>query len=319
MSAGLTFAIDPELDACLRAEAVGQQMPLALRRFVEHWEAADLAMAVRRTAESVLKTYSEQFPSPSPVIRVGRLCHVVGARLEGLRPAQKTSPVYAVAGGPRRHAGHSGSVRFSPEGVPCILVPEGIDGYRARVAAAHEIGHILVHQRHDGYDLVTVRLAASLHEEAIAEYIARVLLLPQRRVPAKNLAEAAVRWASDTEVTVHAATSRIGDPDQQELAVRGAILWKMIPSSGSGCSVAKRLTPAWHLCAGAFVPIGRCNARSQSLIAEVADTNATACAEQLEEVRIGSLQGEFRVHAFSWGSISSGTRLVLSVFQLPSA
>ena len=29
MPAGLTFAIDPELDTCLRTEASGQQLPLA--------------------------------------------------------------------------------------------------------------------------------------------------------------------------------------------------------------------------------------------------------------------------------------------------
>ena len=309
------LALDLQLDSSMRDEARGEVMPLALRRFQNRWESRDSASAIQQATAAVLTTYHQLFPSASPVVRVSRLCDIVGVHLTGLRPGSRATPSYAVADSSSRHVGHSGSVRFSRQGMPSIQIPEGVDGYRARVAAAHEIGHVLVHKRGDGYDEVTTRLPTSVQEEAIAEYAARLLLLSAGGARVRNLAERAVRWASDAEVTVHAATCRLGDPDQSVPLLRGAVLWKMNPRARSGSTLAERLTPAWHLCPGAFVPIGRCKARPGSLVTDVASEPVYAGSVRTEDVHIGSLSGTFRVHAFSWGSVAAGTRLVLSVFK----
>jgi Zn-dependent peptidase ImmA (M78 family) len=45
---------------------------------------------------------------------------------------------------------------------------------RARVAVAHELAHVLIHKKADGYDEATIRLQSSPTEEALAEYGARL-------------------------------------------------------------------------------------------------------------------------------------------------
>jgi len=315
MASSTIFALDPRLDESIRAEARGEVMPLALRRFQDGWGGCELVGAVRLATGSLLATYHQRFPSASPVVRVSRLCEVIGVRLTGLRPALRGGLPYIAPGMPSRQLGHSGVVHFSGQGIPCVEIPDGIDGYRARVAAAHELGHVLLHKRGDKYDEVTTRLPASAHEEAIAEYAARLLLLPSRNARASNLASYAVRLASEGEVTVHAATCRLGDPDQDYPLLRGAVLWRLNPKIRDASTLAERLTPAWHLCPGAFVPIGRCKARVGSLIDEVASESTSAGGVRTEEVSIGSLRGTFRVHAFAWGSVPVRTRLVLSVFE----
>jgi len=309
------FALDPQLNESMRAETRGEAIPLALRRFQDCWESCGSTSAAQRATAAVLARYHQLFPSASPVVRVARLCDVVGVRLTGLRPRSRFKPSYTVVDSPSRHPGYSGSVRFSRQGAPSIEIPEGVDGYRARVSAAHEIGHVLVHKRGDNYDDVTTRLPASVQEEAIAEYAARLLLLPTGNVKAPNLAEYAVRWASDAEVTVHAAACRLGDPDQRYRQLNGAVLWKLSPKVRSDLLLSERLTPAWHVCPGAFVPIGRCKARVGSLVAELANGSTPVSGVQIEDVRIGSFAGKFKVHGFAWGSVSAGTRLVLSVFE----
>jgi len=206
-------------------------------------------------------------------------------------------------------------VRFSVDGQPCIQIPAGVPDHRARVAVAHELGHVLIHKRGSSYDDVTIRLAASDREEAVAEYAARLLLLPTRQIERENLAERAVRQANEARVTVHAAASRLGDPDMRCEFVRGAILWKLNPSVPSKSALAERLTPAWRLCPGAFIPIGKCKARKDSLIAELARATGSSSDVRIENVKIGSLEGVFRVHGFAWGSIAGGTRLILSIFE----
>jgi uncharacterized protein DUF955 len=317
MASSIVLALDPRLDESLRAETCGEAVPLALRRFQECWGTGFSTHAIKLATNAVLKTYRQRFPSASPVIRISRLCEIIGVRLTGIRPQMRGPWSYLTAGSSSlsRQEGHSGAVRFSRQGAPSIEIPDGVDGYRARVAAAHEIGHILMHKRGDSYDEVTTRLPTSVQEEAVAEYAARLLLVPPRTRDVQNLASYAIRSASEAEVTVHAATCRLGDPDQAGPLLRGAVLWKLNPRSRSSTGLSERLTPAWHLCPGAFVPIGRCKAREGSLISEVAGESLSAGSVRTEDVRIGSFAGRFRVHAFAWGSVSAGTRLVLSVFE----
>lgn len=308
-------ALDETLNECLRAEARGDAMPLALRRFQERWGVAQPSVAIQLAATEILANYSERFPSGSSFIRVSRLCDIIGARLSPSR----SSPAHIVPGSLGRHSGHSGLVRFSMDGQPCIQIPAGVPDHRARVAVAHELGHVLIHKRGNSYDNVTVRLVASDHEEAVAEYAARLLLLPTRQIERKNLAETAVRQANEARVTVHAAASRLGDPDMCCEFVRGAILWKLNPRVPSTAGLAERMTPAWHLCPGAFIPIGKCKARKDSLIAELACASGATSDVRIENVKIGSLEGVFRVHGFVWGSVAGGTRLLLSIFETASS
>src|ERR1019366_4775647 len=157
MASSAIFALDPRLDESMRAEARGEVMPLALRRFQDSWGTCQSTGAVKLATGAMLATYHQRFPSASRVVRVSRLCEVVGVRLTGMRPAVRVEPSYVAAGSPSRQGGHSGAVRFSRQGIPSVEIPDGVDGHRARVAAAHEIGHLLVHKRGDQYDEVTTR------------------------------------------------------------------------------------------------------------------------------------------------------------------
>jgi len=76
----------------------------------------------------------------------------------------------------------------------------------------------------------------------------------------------------------------------------------------------QRLTPHWHL-SNAFIPIGKCSARSGSLVADLAEKDIPTQGSRFEEVSIGGLVGKSIVDAFAWGTLSSGTRLVLSIFR----
>jgi len=154
----------------------------------------------------------------------------------------------------------------------------------------------------------SLRLMALLHDithaEAIAEYGARLLLMPFREGgspgQSHNMAVWCVRRAQSTRVTVHTAVARLGDPDNPNRNVRGAMLWRVRPSLGP--DLHELLTPYWHLCGETFIPIGRCKARKGSVIADVAQELGRAAASSNEDVRIGNLEGHFRVDAFSWGS-----------------
>jgi uncharacterized protein DUF955 len=290
-------------------------MPLALRRFQDCWQSSNSITAVQSATKKVGTEYAQLFPCGSHVVRVSRLCEMLGIGMTGLRSQLRYKGHYLAADPLLPRPGHSGTVRFSRKHAPFIAIPEGVDGYRARVSVAHEISHVLIHRRGDTYDDVTTKLPSSREEEALAEYGARLLLLPSEPERIENLAEHAVRWARYAEVTVHAAACRLGDPDQNLPPLRGLVLWKINPKIPTTATIAERLTPAWHLCPGAFVPIGRCKARPDSLVAELAMASGSAAGIVAEDVRIGSLLGCFKVHAFAWGSLLSGTRLVLSVFE----
>jgi Zn-dependent peptidase ImmA (M78 family) len=92
-----------------------------------------------------------------------------------------------------------------------------VDYATARVSVAHELGHVLVHLRANDFDEATVRMPSSPEEECIAEYRARLLLMPSRawlEMPmGSNLAEEAVIRSNIARVTIRSAVARLGDPD----------------------------------------------------------------------------------------------------------
>jgi len=220
-----------------------------------------------------------------------------------------------------RRRGHTGKTYFG-SARPLVKIPPEVDFATARLSVAHELGHVLVHSRDDGYDEATIRLPSTPEEECLAEYAARLLLMPaplwSRLAFNVNLAEYCVGRSSAARVTVHSSIVRLGDPDMRDLGVRGAILWRLNPQARQCALLHQRLTPQWHVCPGAFVPIKRSKARCGSLIARVAEECTAVAGSSLENVDIGTFVGSFVVHAFSWGSVVDGTRLVLSVFQTPN-
>ncbi|MBI4190782.1 MAG: ImmA/IrrE family metallo-endopeptidase [Betaproteobacteria bacterium] len=200
-----------------------------------------------------------------------------------------------------------------------IRIPATLDTALARVSVAHELSHVLIHTRESSLDLATIRMTSTPEEEAVAEYGARLLLLP--RIPlgevpesARSLAEYCVAVAGFARITVHSAVLRLADPDISERGIRAAVLWRLNPRVQEDAPVALRLSPQWFAARGVFVPIGKCHARQDSLVADLAAASDSPVAgSRIEDVSIGTLVGRFRVDAFAWGSLTAGTRLVLFV------
>jgi hypothetical protein len=134
-----------------------------------------------------------------------------------------------------------------------------------------------------------------------------------------NFAEIVLTAASATAVTVHAAVTRLGDPDVKASGVRGAILWRLNRNADSNGPISQRITPYWHLCPDAFVPIGKCKARLGSLAAQLAGASKPVSGSQIEDVKIGSFAGTFLVDGHAWGSVDDGTRLVLTIYRSNNA
>ncbi|MBI5536874.1 MAG: hypothetical protein HY898_29400 [Deltaproteobacteria bacterium] len=307
---------DPQLAMLHKLESTGTELPLPLKRFRSEAGAATAIAAMEVAADRVLAACGLQSGHERLRVSASELCRVCDIRLEG---APKRTAKRASRGlSSEKFSGHTGSLSLDPA-QPLIRLPAGIDFVRARIAVGHEIGHYLLHRRASGIDRFTARLESTPAEEAIAEYAGRVLLMRHAYADtsyASNVVLECMNAARRADVTLHAAAARVGDPDVKSFgSVAGLILWRINPAAARDAALASRLTPSWHLCGGAFIPVGRCHARRSSLIAEVASSSdGNASASRTEEVEIGSLKGRFRVDAVAWGSSENGTRLVLSAF-----
>jgi Zn-dependent peptidase ImmA (M78 family) len=272
---------------------------------------------MRLAADALLAIYAGASKNSSLPIAVEQLCRLCGAELLGTRPFARKSDAYSTDDYKTR-TGHTGKVYFRDSKV-IVKIPETVGHGTARVSVAHEVAHLLIHRRGDSYDEATIRLPSTPEEEALAEYGARLLLMPSNLWPPvsshDNLAEFALILSSQTRVTIHSVVARMGDPDVIPLEIRGAILWRINREISRSHPIAKRLMPQWHLCPGAFVPVRRCTAKTSSLIAELGRASSPVAGSRVEDVSIGSFTGLFRVDAFGWGSVEEGTRLVLSIFR----
>jgi hypothetical protein len=321
MSAGIGRApsectLDSDLDLLCAREWDTAGMPLAITRFVENSEADRPSSAMKMAVDSLMVEYSNRHSSVSPSISVEGLCEVYGAGLVGKRPKGRKADCYSTNQRPR--VAHTGKLYF--EGLrPTIRIPEDLDWGTTRVSVAHELGHLIIHRRSSGYDHATLRLPSSAAEEALAEYCARLLLIPSNPratiTERENLAKFALTQSGEHDVTLHSAVLRLGDPDIIFAGVRGAILWNLNSRVPTSEPISERITPRWHLCPRVFVPVGKCKARNGSLVAELADSEQRLGGTKVEEVRIGTFVGSFRIDAFAWGSIEENTRLILSVFR----
>jgi hypothetical protein len=163
-------------------------------------------------------------------------------------------------------------------------------------------------------DQATAKLGTSKEEEALAEYIGRLLVLPQSpsraMSPNAGLTRLCFDFASSADVPLTTGIARIGDPDQ-DFNVAGSILWNL--RNDDSLTVAQRLAPYRPFCGMAFVP-ARSHAREGSIVASIGGGESEQLASGDESVRIGSFVGEYKVEAFAWGSEKRGARKVLSVF-----
>jgi hypothetical protein len=300
------------IGAVIEREQGGAELPLALTRFatargVLHATAA-MQMATRELLERITTTSTRDAP-----ISVQSLCRACNVTVKGAEQLSSRRDRQWIDR-PRRSV-HTGEIVFEGD-TPFIRLPPHIDFSTARISIAHELGHFLIHST--SASRVTSRLPTSGEEEAVAEYGARLLLMPPKKCQADysaNLAEVALCWSQNARTTLHSAVERLGDPDVGLKSLRGAILWRVGENGPNSADLYTRLEPRWHLCESAFVPIGKCKARRQSLVAAAASECSFVTASAVEEVRIGTFEGVFRVDVVSWGSISEGTRIVLSIFS----
>jgi hypothetical protein len=330
------LALDLELEKVLAHSAPQRDFPLAVRRFMHETGMSQPEEAMQCASLQVLRLYAatisddvgayppvsqieddRSFTVPVPV-SVERLCFVTGVDLMGA-PRRRDRSVNKSDREIGSYQDHAATVEFATPR-PVIRLSPNIGWNRGRVAAAHEIGHVLIHRRDSEYDQATIRLGSTPAEEALAEYAARLLLLPRgthqrflQGAADDNYAALCVRISQRTNVTIHAAVARLGDPDAGNRQIRGAIFWRM--QRNADREIQDVLTPHWHLCPSAYIPVGKCKARRGSLIAELAQNTEPLAGTRIEQVNIGSLAGEFSIDAFAWGSVLDRTRVVLSIFS----
>jgi len=308
---------DPDLAALCKNEWRTMHVPLAIKRFVEEYGADRPSLAMKMATDSLMFKYSDGRHLLTEPVSLKRLCEISDVELIK-NPFQVRSFSGNGFDGFQRRTGHTGRVFFKGSKAT-IKIPKQVDSRTERISIAHELGHLLIHSRTYGYDKATLRLPSSAAEESLAEYCARLLLIPGSLFSsppmASNIAQYAYNQKCVMNVTLHSAVMRLGDPDLTSCGVRGAILWQLNSTVSKTEPMSARLTPRWHVCPRAFVPIGKCKARTGSVVAEVAGLDFEAGKSKIEEVRIGTFVGTFQIDAYAWNFVKDGTRLVLSIFR----
>jgi hypothetical protein len=302
----------PRIGAVVAKEDAGAEFPLALSRFASGRGVTRPTVAMRMAVGDLVKRVTTSSKRNGP-ISVQALCRACDVTLRGaeLLSSRRDARWAAYS----RAMRHKGQIVFQRAGAS-ISVPSQLGFAAARMSIAHELGHFLIHSACPS--TATARLPTSEEEEILAEYGGRLMLMPLDRLnsdPTSNLAEVALCWAQTARTSLHSAVERLGDPDIGLATLRGAILWGIVADTARSAAIADRLTPRWHLCQPAFVPVGKCKARAQSVIASAASESSTVTASAVEGVRIGTFEGVFRVDVVSWGSVAEGTRTVLSTFS----
>jgi hypothetical protein len=307
-------AIDRGLHDALASHVTA--LPVPLRRFCEYHQTENLVEAVERGCEMLLKEYSTKYRDLTRRVSVGWLCDAAGVRVNGVPSKVRAYWRDTAARNLRRSRTR---IDFG-DSQPTIYLDSALPRELARVEIAHELGHWVIYNRNGIPDRKLLRLETSAQEEAVAEYIARCLLMPskQKNVGGGETNESVrcMLQAGIAAVPIYCSAARRGDPDQKTDRIDGAILWGLKRRPKLGEALADAMTPYWHLCGAEFVPIGRCRARYGSLVERLATLGDEEVSDRHdEEVAIGTLRGNFVVDGFAWGSVRRGTRLVLTIFQ----
>jgi hypothetical protein len=306
------------------AEGRSVPEPFAINAFREWHGVATLAEAAQRVAARALARLPGGGGTHiNPLVSVTQLCDVLGIVLEGVAPTMSRAGREIEKVDCARYRSEERARLSFHDGKAVVRVSErdARSLARARYSVAHEVGHFLIHQRGDTMDWMTLRADTTVEEEALAEYIGRLLLLPKDHVDAfiklPVTALQCVTLAARAEVSLHAAAARLLDVDATDRGIRGVIFWQMAGRVDSAADIAKAFAPHWHQCPGSFVPVRRCHLRHDSMLARLAHGTGKAQDAAQEEVSIGSFKGRFKVSGFAWGSVEKRSRKALSVFTDP--
>lgn len=302
-------AIDPGLAALLsEEESRRNRLPLTIRRFVDEQDAKNIVDAALRATERILVRHYQTEKSIPPKVRLTGIADMLSVSLNGLNHIK---PSWSHKR-PSKQS-YRAAITMGPEKT-IITVPPGSDRASARISVAHELGHLLIHSRTAGIDLVTVKLGSTHEEEALAEYLGRLLLLWRRtelsEIDIGSVARVCFKVADSADVPLTTVLRRLGDPEQA-VPISGVILWEL--RRDTNLTLAERLKPCCPLCGTAFVPF-LSHAREGSLTAQVAGGEQDSTLVGEESVAIGGFVGDFQVEAFGWGSENRGTRKVLTFF-----
>jgi hypothetical protein len=303
-------AIEPGLATLLAQEQKDcKGLPLAIRRFVEQVQATGIVDAALGVTGRLLQEYQDFAGPLGSAVRLTKLAQVKSVVLRGLNNVSSTGTF------DREFRQRYRATISMGGGAPVITIPPGSDRAGARISVAHELGHLLIHSRGAELDEATIRLGSSNQEEALAEYLARLLLLSstidRTEIASKGIARFGFDLARSADVPLSSALARLGDPDQ-DLGIAGVILWEL--RRDRRLSVAERLKPYSRFCGTAFIP-QQSHARDGSLTVTASVGEGERIAVGVESVRIGGFVGEFKVEAYGWGSEDRGTRKVLSTFS----
>ena len=313
------FSFNPLLQQLVNSPSAA---PLVVERFRHRSGCPNSIQAIQRAVAQLLCDSQALPTADRPFVSMGALCKFLDIAVQGNLLKHQNKRSYSIFSPPLRGVNRTGQLEITDDG-PVVTLPSIKDYSLARLALAHEIGHLLLLRRDNGFDAVACQAHSTREEEALAEYAARLLLLPSchtTTLPDFGLAKSCVYTAGTRRVTIHTAVERLKDIDllQKEAAkLHAAILWRIDPHSVSQGNSGS-LTPQWFICPNTFIPVRRCHARPRSLVAHLCSGDngeRPVEAEQKEAVSIGGLKGTYHVNAFAWGSMRQGSRLVLSLFS----
>jgi len=294
--------------------------PLPIRLFNERLKTRHPIEAIEKECSDIIRQYRELHGITKP-ISLKWLCKILNIEITGKIPTKThKSQYYQSWVQPFRSDIVEGKLLLK-NGTPHINLPYGLHLDLARFVVAHEIGHWILYKHLIEKSPSILQRGSTPEEEYLACYAARRLLIPDSSFyePAssnKSLSYKCILATGRARVTLYTATLRFGDYDICSTKIDTAILWKINPSISKDKPVFHRLTPQWFCSREKFIPVGKCRARENSIIEEMAKDSSKACyGNRIEKVDIGELNGEFNVDAYSWGSIKDGTRLVLSIFE----
>ncbi len=309
--------IDKEL---YRISRLGlQEFSLPIRRFTKSVGASHPIEAVEIETTNIIKKYRKKYGFTIP-ISLKWICDFLDIEVIGKVPEKTHKTPYYSSYARNRTLDFIQGQLFIKNGKPYIKLPTKLDLNLARVVVAHEVGHWIISRKQFENSHNALRRGSSLEEEYLSDYAARRLLIPDATFYSpldqnENLSFRCMLASRRARATLYSATIRLGDKDIWSSKITCAILWHINPKSLENSSNADRLTPQWFCGSNEFIPVGKCRARNNSLIADLAGYTSDPCfGNRIEEVNIGELKGQFNVSAFAWGSMKRGTRLVLSIF-----